>query len=239
MRRLRVSLAPIAVCLLVAFASVARSEEPPNYTYSPQPPGTILQSQVVYLAGQAMHSQWRGVLSKKLVGTSAGMPFYQWYVSIYSIDENVYKLKYQSPKNGGPFDTLQRTSDASMWFPGQSGTIVGAAQLVGPGIEQLVVATQQVGADCGSADVTIFGYDLKGAKVVPLLTIENNCGLSAKILHGANGDTLALSGPYYGPHAPNCCPTKSKASATLSYVNGKWVETPNYFKLYPNTFPHP
>jgi len=231
MKRIRVFLAAVAAAGFMSVAATARSEEPAHFTYSPPPPGTVLQSQVVYLAGQAMHSQWRGVLSKKLVGTSAGMPFYQWYLSIYAIDGAVYELKYQSPRDGGPFDTLQHTSDASMWYPAQSGSIVGAAQLMGPGIEQFVVATQQVGADCGSADVSIFGYDAKSGKVVRLVTVENNCGLSATIVHSPKGDSLALSGPYYGPHAANCCPTKSKASAILTYTNGKWVEKPNYFYM--------
>jgi hypothetical protein len=237
MQRFRLGLLTLAV--FFAFGAAALAEEPPTFTYSPKPPGTILQSQVVYLAGQAMHSQWRGVLSKKLVGTSAGMSFYQWYISIYAINDTTYQLKYQSPANGGPYDKLTHTSDASMWFPAQSGSIVGAAQLMGQGVEQLIVLTHQTGADCGSADLTIFAYDYKKNKVVPAATVQNGCDLSAKIVHGSRGDTLVLSGPYYNASAPMCCPTMPKASATLSYLNGKWVEKPNYYKLYPNSFPHP
>jgi hypothetical protein len=236
MQRLRLGIFTLAA--VFAFAVAALAEEPPSFTYSPQPQGTILQSQLTYLAGQSMHSQWRGVLSKKLVGTSAGIPFYQWYVSIYQIGGTVYRLRYQSPRNGGPYDKLSHTSDASMWFPSQSGSIVGSAQLMGPAIEQLVVSTHQAGADCGSADITIFTYDFKTQKVVPAATLENGCDLSAKIVHGKNGDTLLLTGPYYNATAAMCCPTKPKASATLSYTNGKWVETPNYYKLFPNAFPH-
>ena len=235
----RFRLTALSLAAASAFSATALGDEPPNYTYSPKPPGTIVQSQVVYLAGQAMHSQWRGVLSKKLVGTSAGMLFYQWYISIYAINDSTYQLKYQSPENGGPYETVTRTSDASMWFPGQSGTIVGAAQLMEPGVEQLVTLTHQAGADCGSADLTIFRYDPKTSKVVPAATVQNGCDLSAKVVHGTNGDTLMLTGPYYSPTAPMCCPTKNKATATLSYVNGKWVEKPSYYKLYPNAFPYP
>jgi hypothetical protein len=237
MQRFRVGILSLAASF--AFTATTLAEEPPNFTYSPQPPGTIVASQVVYLAGQAMHSQWRGVLSKKFVGQSAGMNFYQWYVSIYAIDDSTYRLKYQSPGNGGPYDKLSHTSDASMWFPAQSGSIVGAAQLMGSGIEQLVVVTHQTGADCGSADLTIFAYDSKKQKVVPAATVENGCELQVKIVHDAKGaDTLLLSGPYYNDTAPMCCPTKPKASATLSYINGTWVEKPNYYKLFPNAFPH-
>ena len=129
-----------------------------------------------------MHSQWRGVVSKKLVGTSAGMSFYQWYVSIYAINDTTYQLKYQSPANGGPFDKVERTSDASMWFPAQSGEIVGAAQLMGQGVEQLVVSTHQPAPDCGSADLTTFTFDPKKNNVVPAATVQNGCDLSVKIV---------------------------------------------------------
>ena len=98
--------------LLAAVVLIAA--EPATTTFSPMPPGTVVQSKLVYLAGQAMSSQWRGVISKKLVGTSAGMSFYQMYVSIYQIDGNVYKLRYQSPGNGGPLDKVQKTTDATM-----------------------------------------------------------------------------------------------------------------------------
>jgi hypothetical protein len=236
MQRFRLGILTLAA--IFAFSGTTLAEEPSHFTYSPQPPGTILQSQVVYLAGQAMHSQWRGVLSKKLAGTSAGMSFYQWYISIYAIDGTTYQLKYQSPGNGGPYDKLAHSSDASMWFPAQSGEIIGAAQLMQPGVEQLIVLTHQAGADCGSADLTIFAFDPKKQKVVPAATVENGCDLSVKIVHGSGGDSLLLSGPYYNETAPMCCPTKPKASATLSYVNGTWVERPKYYKLFPNAFPH-
>lgn len=224
------------VSLLAAVVLIAA--EPPTTTFSPEPPGTVVQSKLVYLAGQGMHSQWRGVISKKLVGTSAGTSSYQWYVSIYQIDGNVYHLRYQSPGNGGPLDKVEKANGAPMWFPSQSGSIVGAAQLMEPSVEQLVVATHQVGADCGSADVSVFRYDVATSKIVPAVTLQNGCDLQAKIVTPASGNAyLLLTGPYYGPKAAMCCPTKPKASATLKYVDGKWVEKPNYFKLYPNAFP--
>ncbi|HET9031016.1 MAG TPA: hypothetical protein VFN49_12655 [Candidatus Aquilonibacter sp.] len=225
--------------LLVA-GSVARAEEPPHPSFDPAPPGTVVDSKVVYLAGQAMHSQWRGVVSKKAVGKDSTETFYQWYVSIYQIDGNTYHLRYQSPVNGGPLDALSKASGANMWFPRQSASIVGAGQLMESGVEQLVVASHQSGADCGSADITVFRYDAKTNKVVPAVTLENGCDLNAKIVPSSNGlAALQLNGPYYGPKAPMCCPTKPKASATLKYANGKWVEAPNYFKFFPDSFPKP
>lgn len=229
------------VTLLFACAATAslRAAEPPHVAFSPRPPGTVVQSQVVYLAGQAMHSQWRGVLSKKRVGKSGKESFFQWYLSIYQIDGSTYKLRYQSPANGGPFAKVVKAHGAALWFPRQNASIVGAAQLMGPGVEQLVVATHETGADCGSAAITVLGYDAKTHKVVPEVSAQNGCDLSAKILKSATGSTLVLSGPYYNASAPLCCPTKPKASATLKYAHGKWVETPNYYKYDVKAFPFP
>ena len=239
MKRLAMLVLPALV--LLASSLSATAEEPPHPAYVPAPPGTVVQSQLVYLAGQAMHSQWRGIVSKKAVGAGGGETFYQWYVSIYQIDGNTYHLRYESPVDGGPFDKLAKAHGANMWFPRQSGSIVGAAQLMEPGVEQLVVATHQSGADCGSADLTVFGYDAKTNKVVPVVTVENGCDLSAKIVPGANGSaSLQLTGPYYGPHAAMCCPTIPKATATLKFVNGAWTETPKkYFSFFPKAFPKP
>lgn len=208
-------------------------------TFVPSPPGSVVESQVVYLNGQAMHSEWRGVVSKKAVGTGDGETFYQWYVSIYQIDGTTYRLRYRSPVNGGPLDKLEKATGASMWFPRQSAGIVGAAALMGDGVEQLVVQSHQTGADCGSADLTVFAYDAKRNKIVPAVTVENGCDLDAKIVKNGDGAMLRLSGPYYNEHAPMCCPTKENATATLKYTNGKWIETPNYYNVYPKSFPKP
>ncbi len=234
----RLTLAVLAATL-VLISQPLRAEEPPHLSFVPAPPGNVVQSQVVYLAGQAMHSQWRGVISKKAVGSGNAETFYQWYVSIYQIDGSTYHLRYQSPKNGGPLDKLEKAKGANLWFPRQSAEIAGAAQLMGPGVEQLVVQTHQSGADCGSADLTVFRYDSKTNKVVPAVTVENGCDLNVKIVKTTNGDAyLQLSGPYYNGSAPMCCPTKPKATATLKYSNGKWIESPRYYKYYPNSFPH-
>lgn len=228
--------------LVFAFAALAplRAAEPPHYTFSPAPPGTIVQSKLVYLAGEGTQSQWRGVLSKKLVGRDGKQTFYQWYLSIYQIDFNsaTYHLRYQSPANGGPLDKVAKAHGAPMWFPAQSATIVGAAELMEAGVQQLVVASHQTGADCGSADLTVFGFDSKSRKVVPEVTVQNGCDVSAKIVKSANGiASLLLGGPYYNATAAMCCPTKPKANATLKFANGKWVETPAYFKFYVRQFP--
>ena len=218
------------IALLVAAVVPLKAEEPANYTYAPAPPGTIVQSQVVYLAGQAMHSQWRAVLSKKVVGQDKahGKSFYQWYLSIYQIDGTTYHLQYQSPRDGGPFQTVEQAHGAPMWFPAEDGKIVGGASLVQSGVENLVVQSTAVGADCGMAMVSVFGA--QGEHVKMLTKVQNPCGLSAAITHKTSGlDTLTLTGPYYAKDAPLCCPTKAKVTTMLHFMDGRWMTTPAYF----------
>ncbi len=227
------SLLTLALALAVVLPIGLRAEEPAHYTFSPAPPGIVTQSVVLYMAGQAMHSQWRAVASKKLVGTDGVTKFYQWYISIYQIDNTTYTLRYRSPMNGGPLDKVTKAHGGGMWFPLQEATIVGAGEFAMQTVDQLVVSSHQTGADCGAATITVFGYNPKTNKVVRNVTVDNGCSLNAKIVRGFNGanDSLVLSGPYYNKTAAMCCPTKPKASATLKSVNGKWVESPAYYTL--------
>jgi hypothetical protein len=237
MRRLLMSAALLA--LTASLCLPVTAEEPPHVTFSPPPPGSVVQSQVVYLAGQAMHSQWRGAISKRVAGKSSSTTFNQWYLSIYAIDDATYHLRYQSPRDGGPLSKVEKASGGDMWYPLQSAEIVGAAQLMQPAVEQLIVSSHETGADCGSSTVTVLRTDSAG-KIVPAVTLQNNCDLKVRISRGTGGvpDALILNGPYYNSTAPNCCPTKAKAVATLRYRNGTWVEKPKYFTIYPSAFPH-
>ena len=227
------SLLTLVLALALVLPIGSRAAEPSNYTFSPVPPGTVTQSVLLYMAGQAMSSQWRAVASKKLVGTSFGTKFYQWYLSIYQIDGDVYHLRYQSPANGLPLDKVAKAKGATMWFPLQELTIVGGGQFAHQTIDQLVVSSHQTGADCGAATITVFGYNYKTNKVVRNVSVDNGCSLTAKIVRGTNGanDSLMLSGPYYNATAPMCCPTKNNASATLKFNGTKWVESPDYYKV--------
>lgn len=220
----------LAVALLAAPS--ARAQEPPNYTFSPAPPGTVLQTALFYLTGQAMHSQWRAVVSKKIVGTNGKQPFDQWYLSIYRIHNTAYRLQYRSPANGGPLSKVEQAHGAAMWFPAQTMKIVGTGQFITPTVENLVTSSHETGADCGAATIAVFAYDAKTNKVVRTATVTNSCDLSAKIVKSALGAySIALTGPYYSASAALCCPTKNKAVATLRYAHGKWVEYPKYFTL--------
>lgn len=226
--------------LLTTLVGAAGAEEPANATFAPSPPGTVAQSQLVYLSGEAMHSQWRAIASKKLVGQGNGTDFYQWYLSFYVLDGTTYRLKYQSPSNGGPLERVtQASGGAKMWYPIQSLQIAGIGEFVQAGVQQLVVQSHEAGADCGGAMVTVFSANASGA-VVPAVSVRNGCELKATIAHaktpGAR-DAIVLSGPYYNATAPMCCPTKSKAAAVLSYRNGKWTETPTYYEFFVGKFP--
>jgi hypothetical protein len=235
LQKLRLTLAAALLGVLV-LAVRAIAEEPPSYTFSPLPPGTVVQNQLLYLAGDAMHSQWRAVASKKLLGTSNGTSFYQWYLSVYAIDDTTYQLKYQSPAKGGPLSKVTRPNGAPMWFPLQTLKIDAPAQLMGDGKDDLVVESHETGADCGSATVTVFATDSNG-KVVPAVSVRNGCELTASTINSKDGPTLWLTGPYYAANAAMCCPTKPKANAMLSYTNGKWVETPSYYEFFPGKLP--
>jgi hypothetical protein len=215
----------------VAFAPLlVGADEPLNHTFDPAPPGIVTQNTLMYLAGQAMHSQWRAVASKKNIATNAShQAVYQKFLSIYAIDGTTYKLRYQSPRDGGPLDTVKKASGADMWFPYQDLKIVGSGQFMQPTVDQLVVQAHQAGADCGTATITVFGYDTSKSKVVKRVVVTNGCDLEAKIVHEGTSDAIRLIGPYYGPNAALCCPTKPKASAMLRYRHGKWVQTPVYF----------
>lgn len=225
----------LVLAFIVAVASVASAAEPLHFKYLPAPPGTIEQSQLVYLSGEGMQSQWRGVVSRKAVGRDASVneTFYQWYLTIYSIDTNGnYVRKYQAPGKGNALlDVVEKAHGATLWFPRQTAQIVGVAAFMYPDVQQLVVAVHQTGADCGSATLTVFRFDQASQKVVPAVSLANGCQLDANIVHEAAGDALQLSGPYYGPNAAMCCPTKPKASAMLRYRNGKWKLTPAYYEM--------
>lgn len=221
----------IVALVLISCAAVA-AEEPPHYTFSPPPPGTMAQSQLVYLSGQAMHSQWRAVASEVGLGpTPAGAEFMQWYLSIYSIDDTTYELKYQSPRDGEPLSRVTRVGSTGGWLPAQDLKIIGAGVFEKPAIEQLVVQSYEAAADCGMGAVTVFAYDFKTNTVHPVAIVKNYCRLSASIVRGGDADAIVLSGPYYSSSAPLCCPTKASVTAALRYRNGKWVETPEYFPL--------
>jgi len=235
MHNLRLALAT-AMLAVVALAPRALAEEPPHYTFDVAAPGTVVQNQLLYLAGDGMHSQWRALLSKKRVGASGHDVFYQWYLSIYAIDDTTYKLQYQSPRDGGPFSNVTKADGAPMWFPIQTGKIDAPIDLMMEGKDNLVVESHEMAADCGGGVVAVFTTNSAG-KVVPAVSARNGCELTATPVNSKAGRSLTLAGPYYGPNAAMCCPTIAKATATLAYVNGTWVQTPKRYELFVGKLP--
>jgi hypothetical protein len=90
-------------------------------------------------------------------------------------------------------------------------------------------------ADCGMATISVFASG-PGGSVVPAVSAGNLCDLGATVVRNENGDAIRLSGPYYAANAAACCPTKANASAMLGF-SGKWVETPNLYKIYVGRLP--
>jgi hypothetical protein len=225
----RITTAAAAAALLCAVAASAQTSATAGFV--PPPPGSVVQNQTVAFNGENAKNAWHAVISKRLVGSGNGTNFYQWYLSIYGLQRGAYRLRYQSPRNGGPLSHVEQATGAKMWYPIAQIRIVGAANLMHSGVQQLVVQSHEMGADCGGATVTIFATQA-GGRIGAVAAIKNPCDLGAKL--GADGSSVELTGPYYKPDAPMCCPTKTSATAELRYRNGKWIETPNYFKVQPD-----
>ena len=216
-----------AALLFCCGAAVAGA--PPGRDFFPPPPGAVVDRQLVAFNGEGIADRWPVILSKKQVGTGNGHDFFQWYVSFYQLRRGAYRLRYESPGNGGPLSRVtQAGGGAKMWFPVQEVKIVGTAPLMRRGVQQFVLMSHETAADCGTAGVTVFA-SMPGATVGPAATLTNPCDLTARI--GSDGTSLDLTGPYYGPNAPLCCPTKAKAAAVVRYRDGRWIETPHFFKL--------
>jgi hypothetical protein len=194
------------------------------------PPGQIVQDSVAYLSGEGMNSRWHVVSSRQLAGRQMGkQPVYQWYLSFYAPWENGWKLVYRLPN--AQHELLSRVTKArgaQMYFPQQDVRIVGAAEFEHPGVQDVVVWDHQSGADCGTADVTVFGANAKG-QIGQRVHVENACELTATIVKRGSLVAVQLIGPYYDRAAALCCPAKPRVAATLSYAKGRWNVSPDYF----------
>jgi hypothetical protein len=222
LKSLAASIGIALCCVIAAFAQM------PPYSFMPAVPGSVAQSESIAFNGKNANDRWQAVVSKQLLGSGNGRSFYQWYLSIYALRRGAYRLRYESPGNGGPLSRVEQANGAKMWFPVQAVTIVGAAPLMRKGVQQLIVQSHEMSADCGSATVTIFATK-PGGSVGPVATVTNPCDFGAKI--AADGASVELTGPYYAANAPLCCPTKAHVTAVLRYRDGKWTESPNYFKV--------
>lgn len=198
---------------------------------APPPPGHVVQNVTAYLSGDGMSSRWQVVTSKTLAGKAMGKtPVYQWTLSIYSPpDGPKARLAFRSPGLSDLIPTVQRAPNAQMYFPVEDVKIAGTGQLERPAVDDVVIVTHAVGADCGTATVSILGTDPNG-DVMVRRQVSNYCDLKAQVVRDGKLDAVRLSGAYYAHNSPVCCPAKAHVSAMLRYRNGQWTVTPAYFK---------
>ena len=222
-------LSALALALITSTASAK-----PMMQYTTPPPGSVVQDVVVYLSGEGMSSRWHVVSSRVPVGRQNGQQIaYQWYLSIYEPAGNGWKLASRWPGNANsPLSKVTKAHGAELYFPAQSVKIVGGAELEQAAVQDAVVQIHESAADCGSSTVAIIGLTKKYQPTIRT-TVQNGCDLQASIVKYGQMQAVQLTGPYYGPKAAMCCPTKNKATARLTYsgqIRG-WNVTPNYFKL--------
>lgn len=224
----------LSALLLTALATGAAAAAPPaNPRLDVAPPGQVMQRTVAYLSGEAMHSAWYVIASRKLAGKNMGKtPVYQWYLSFYAPDGNDGgRLVYRLPNaQNDPLARVTQAHGAQMFFPHESLRIAGAAELERQGVQDVVVVMHQAAADCGSADAVVFGADAR-MHVRARADVRNPCGLQAAIVKNGALSAVRLSGPYYASDAPLCCPTKPHAVALLRRTPHGWRVMPRYFKL--------
>lgn len=220
------------VAALVLSAALAGASATAAVPYTNPPPGKVVQDVVAYLSGEAMNSKWHVVASKVLVGKQYGKEnTYQWYLSIYRQLGDGWQLAFRSPGAGNTLITkVTKAHGAQLYFPIQDLKIVGVGELERPEIQDVVFWLHETGADCGAATIGVLGTN-KSEQVTVKTKVVNGCELQAAIVKSGSLQAVALSGPYYGPNAPMCCPTKPKATAILSGVNGVWKVTPKYFTI--------
>jgi hypothetical protein len=204
--------------------------------YDHKPPGQIVKTVTVYLAGEAMNSRYQAVLSRVQIAPAKGQTAarYQPYLTIYQQSADTFVQMYQAPGKNDYLDLLGQIqpipSAPGMYEPSvEDVKLVGAGEFMQPTVQQLVVQAYSAGADCGATAVHVIALRSEGHALVDSLKVSNYCDLSASIV----GNTIKLDGPYYGKDAPLCCPTKNSATATATYDMRRhtWTVSPRYFEV--------
>ncbi len=194
--------------------------------FHPAPPGSVARDVIADLSGDATHAMYHIVTSRAPVGKPAQD---QWYLSVYAPSpDHGLGLLYQSPSDTDHYAVVPKLVQGhgtETYFPQETVSIAGKGQLMGEARDQVLVLVHAAAADCGMSTLSLLMLD-GGAIRVPI-QVSNLCSLSASVVH----HTIVLRGPYYNATAPAYKPTKNNASATLRYVDGYWVERPQYFKL--------
>lgn len=201
----------------------------PLSTLSPAPPGTVQKVLYAKMTGKGPDQ----IVVYSLVTLSKPTPnapaFTQPYLTIYSYTAGRWTSVFQSPGSGKAAGALIAGQSSRVPFP-MKFHLVGVADLMGNGRQQLVTTFWSTGADCGSANADVLAY--QDGRYQISFSAGNFCGLGAEI----SGSKLVLSGAYYGPTSAMCCPTIQNAQAIVQYdkTTGAWQEQPNYFPVQTN-----
>ena len=211
--------------LLVALTNVSVAAAI-SVPYHPEPPGMVTQDTTVYLAGEAMNSRYHVVASRLRLSNSQWQP----YLSIYAQRGNGFSQIYQSPSARDPLALVphsEKMPGGGPYLPTVDLRIVGKAEFMGGGRQQVAVLVHEAAADCGSSTLSILRSEHGPGPVRLAAQVSNPCDLTARV----QGNTVVLSGPYYNANAALCCPTQAHARAILTYGAGRWTLHPAYFKL--------
>lgn len=224
-----VAVLPVAVLLCAALPRL-----------NPFPPGRLLTTASAILPGNA--GAYLVTLSRQTRGTHGQ---FQYFLSIYAAWQMPPKgakagqqpkvpwhRVFVSPGDGQRIvPRVTKGHGTDRYFPEQSVRLVGAVKFE-PDRPALVLAQERnTGADCGMGRIAILG-PLGDKRFGPVATIDNPCGISAKVERKTIGHAeVVLTGPYYAKDAPLYTPTITKARAVLKMQGGKFLETPEYFPI--------
>lgn len=156
---------------------------------------------------------------------------YQYRLTVYGIDNaNKPFVAFRTPGNDTFLSHVVAPAGGGPPFPWQSARIVGVAQLRTGSTPSLIVQRYEAGADCGGSEVAVLS--LNQGMVKRVATVENPCGLEAHIVREGGRTVVELSGDYYTPSDPLCCPSKPHVRAQLLMnANGRWIVRPAYFRV--------
>ena len=207
-------LAAAAAALLLLGVSSARTE-------------TAVQT-VMWKTG--FHHPLKVALTRTRVG-AATPARYQYRLTVSGLDDaNKPFVAFRSPGSDTFLSRVVASPAGGPPYPWQTAKIVGVAQLQNGVTPSLVVQRYEAGADCGGSEVAVLSMDERTVKRVA--TVENPCGLEARIVRDGGRAVVELSGSYYKPSDPLCCPSKPRVRARLTVnANGRWTVRPAYFRV--------
>lgn len=177
------------------------------------------------------HHPLKVALTRTRVG-AATPARYQYRLTVFGIDNaNKPFVVFRTPGGDTFLSHVVASAAGGPPFPWQSAKIVGVARLQRGSAPSLVVQRYEAGADCGDSEVAVYSMD--EGRVKRAATVENPCGLEARIVRDGRRAVVELSGNHYKPSDPLCCPSEPHVRARLTTdANGRWIVQPAYFRVY-------